>query len=666
MSAVLGLYNLDGRPVEPGLLGSMLESLAHRGPDGSDVWCEGPIGLGHGMMRITPESQDEKLPLVDREQQTAIVADARLDNRDELCDLLGIRGPTRSEVTDSELLLAAYSRWGEDCVDHLLGDFVFAIWDARQQLLFVTRDLVGTRPFYYHHSPGRFFIFASEVKALLCHPEVPRQFNEVRIADYLAGTDADTVSTFYGGVFRLPPIHCLTVGRGGLRIWEYWQPDLSRELRLRQDSDYLDGFREVFTAAVQCRMRSAYPVGTMLSGGLDSSSIACVMREIRVAGGGPPVPTFSGIYPSLADVNPHIDERRYISAVHGRGHFEPFLIEADRVSPFVDVERMSQLCDEPLPAPNLYLEWAIYEVTRREGIRVLFTGVDGDSVVSHGTEDLRELARRGRWRALAREAAALSRRSRNPQLRTPAKLAWVYGVRPFIPQSLLRAKRRLSGAAPGKLRVGSPMTDLEILNPEFLQRIDWNVRAMAMHDDATAPISAREAHWGGIHSGLFPAVLESFSKIAAPFDLEMTYPFFDRRLVEFCLSLPPGQKLRDGWTRAILRRSMEGILPPEVQWRAGKGMLGSHFKLALLKHERDRLDEAVFGDNGELGTYVNLEVLRSTYERYRADPLNRGSEAWNVYLAVSLDLWLRSEGARMRTDRQRAASLVFSQGISTS
>jgi asparagine synthase (glutamine-hydrolysing) len=161
----------------------MVDILAHRGPDGAGAWSEESVGLGHRMLHTTPESLNEKLSLVDDRRGLVLTADARLDNRDELITALGFGGRPCEELTDSELILGAYKRWGERCPERLLGDFAFAIWDRRRQELFCARDHIGVKPFYYHRA-GKLFVFASEIKALLCVPEVPRRLNEVRVAPF--------------------------------------------------------------------------------------------------------------------------------------------------------------------------------------------------------------------------------------------------------------------------------------------------------------------------------------------------------------------------------------------------------------------------------------------------------------------------------------------------
>ena len=210
MSAIVGIYNLDDRPVNHADLVHMVDILAHRGPDGAAVWCEANVGLGHRMLHTTPESLSETLPFVDKSRDLVITADARIDNREELTEALGLSAETAKQLSDSQFILQAYIKWGEDCPNHLLGDFAFVIWDGRKQKLFCARDHFGVKPFYYYHAPGKFFAFATEIKALLTLADVPRQLNELRVGQYLTGMFDDKEITFYEGILRLPPAHVMT------------------------------------------------------------------------------------------------------------------------------------------------------------------------------------------------------------------------------------------------------------------------------------------------------------------------------------------------------------------------------------------------------------------------------------------------------------------------
>src|SRR5262245_10430097 len=198
MSAIVGIYFMDGRAADHNTINQMLERVKHRGPDRAGVWCESSVGLGHRMLLTTSESLHEKAPLVSKSGDIALTADARIDNRDELINALGLGQSPSREMSDSELIVAAYERWGERCPERLLGDFAFAIFDKRRRSLFCARDHFGVKPFYYYYS-GRAFVFASEIKAIFSLREVPQQVNEPRIADYLVHVleGFDKSITFY-------------------------------------------------------------------------------------------------------------------------------------------------------------------------------------------------------------------------------------------------------------------------------------------------------------------------------------------------------------------------------------------------------------------------------------------------------------------------------------
>ena len=276
---------------------AMTALLERRGPDGSHHLLDGPAALGHTLLATTPEALHEVLPLTDAASGCSITADVRLDNREELLPALGLAEEARV-IGDGELMLRAYLLWGEACLEHLLGDFAFAIWDPRSQRLFAARDQMGLRQLIHCHVPGELFAFATEPEAILALPDVPRRINEARIADYLDDLEAaDFTSTFYEGLYRLPPAHCLTVDASGLQIRRYWALQPVTELQLDSDEAYAAAFLMVFTKAVRSRLRCAGPVGSMLSGGMDSGSVVAVATRLLQAEGRGPLQTFSAVGP---------------------------------------------------------------------------------------------------------------------------------------------------------------------------------------------------------------------------------------------------------------------------------------------------------------------------------------------------------------------------------
>lgn len=627
MGAIFGLFWLEGQKADARDLALMLEALAHRGPDGKSFWHEGSVGLGHCLLQTTPESLGERQPL--RRDGLVITADARIDNREELFELLGLGNRGRDPPSDSDLVLHAYQRWGDECAVRLLGDFAFVVWDSRKQVLFFARDHLGVRPFYYHHTPGKLFAFSTEIKALLSLPQVSSQINETRIGDYLLSLPTDKAITFYRDIFRLPPAHSLVVAPTGLRSRQYLSMDLGRSLGLNSDREYAEGYLNTFTAAVKCRLRSDRPVGSALSGGLDSSSIVCVAREILQREGRPLLKTFSGVF----DEVPESDERPYINAVIDQGGFEPHFVRADQISPLVDWEQVLWHLEEPIWTPNLFLHWGLYTAARQQGVRVFLDGFLGDNVVGHGWEYLMDLAYSWRWTALLREIGGVCRRqpgfSRRQMIRS---YVCEYGIKSRAERFLGRARAR---------RTMGPLSRLaSMVNPEFAKRIDLDQRVQALAPPTPAPPgAARKRHLRDLDGGEIPLSLEISNKIAAAFSLEARYPFADRRLVEFCLATPADQRIQDGRSRMIVRHALVSHLPGKVCWRSDKGDLSHNIAEGLLKFERDRLDEVILGDAGVIEPYCDISALRQGYARYQKHP--NGDTIQAIWNAVNLALWLK-------------------------
>lgn len=618
MSGLAGLYSRAGGAVERGQLEAMTAALVHRGPDGGGVWIGERIGLGHRMLRTTPESLGEVLPDAVTSPGLAITADARLDNRDELRMALGLDGRARA-ITDSSLLLAAYERWGDRCPEFLVGDFAFAIWDERRRRLFCARDPFGVRPLFFHSS-GDTFAFASELKALLQLPGVSREPDERKIAGYLDGErETDEWSTFYRGVRRLPPAHSLVVADESTVSRRYWTLDPERELRLASDREYEEAFRAAFEEAVRVRLRSSSRVGALLSGGFDSSAVVAVARAADRAGGGQPLPVFSLVFD-----DPLGDERRFVDAVVAGGGLDAHVVDGEAATPLHDLVWLLRQADEPFWMITASLQRVLYETARARGVRVLLDGLGGDQVVSYGLSTLAELTRRGRWLSAAREIAALSRAGWS----APG-VAWTFAVKPNVPE-VLRAARRTVRPRRSLLRAD----------------VAPRVHRMSSGRGRPAPRTARAAHVLGILEGL-PA--EVNDRLAAASSVELRYPFFDRRLVELCVSLPARQKLAGGSTRAVARRALAGVLPDEVRRRAWKATPVTSLIRGLLGPDRPLLERVVEHPSPILRRYVDEREVRRAYRRaleLAAEPAAPPQDVWPhvaaVWKTMLLSTWLES------------------------
>jgi len=630
MSGIAGIFNTDGRPANGEALDRMVETLAHRGPDGRGAWLEGPAGLGHRMFHETPESLHERQPCVDQAAQLVLTADARIDNREDLIRQLDLASEDPLLLSDSRLILLAYARWGEDCVEHLLGDFAFVLWDGRRHCLFCARDFVGVKPFYYTYRNNR-FLFASELKGMLCLEDVPRELNEEMIASYLALEFEDREITFYQGLLRLPPAHTMRVDSQGLHLRCYWQPDPVKELRLKSDREYADVFRDVFAEAVRCRLRSAFPVGSTLSGGMDSSSITCMARDLLAREGqGRTLKTFSATFDHL----PRVDEQRYQNAVIAAGGIEPHMVPMDELGPLETYMDGQRHVGYPYLGATYYLHWGMHQQMRNQGVRICLDGHGGDDVVNHGLAYLQDLVRQFRLIKFFQEGRALAKVQGVPVFR----VLWRFGFRPNTPPCLLSFWYRVRN----RKAIEPPLFSNLPVAPGLLQRTGVLDRKREKTVAASRPSTLRESHACFFTRNRGAFTFELSDQLSYGSSLVTRFPFFDRRLAELCLSLPHEQKLSRGWTRMILRRAMEGILPVEIQWRPGKSNLGPHFDEMLSGKERHLFLQVLESFPAQLAEYINMKMLRERCASFLASGGRDAQFFSNAWPAITLGIWMQA------------------------
>jgi asparagine synthase (glutamine-hydrolysing) len=428
VNILFGLYHLDGAPVGEKLQ-TMQQALASFVPGRTGIWDGGWLGLGCLHLPGTPEAKGEQLPVCDGETQSILTAGARLDNRDELLAELGIpAGRARSAVTDADIILQAYRRWGEDCVLHLDGDWHFALWDPRERSLFLARDQNGNTGLYYFQGP-RGLAFASSKKALLALDDVPKEPNLLRVAQVLAAWAGDGTQTAYSQIERLPPAHRMVISPEGSRKDRFWFPENVSELRLKSDDEYVEAFLESFRRAVAVRLRCQSRVAVTLSGGLDSGSVTAVAAGLlRMRGDS--LLAFTAM--PLHDPKAYTDRRRFgdeaplarQTASHA-GNVEHHLLRSESITPLAGIERMLWVHDEPgHAAGNQFWITALLEAARQREVGVLLTGQMGNAVISwtgggenllpllwHGKRPTQHEGGPGFWQAFeaARAGAGLGR-----------------------------------------------------------------------------------------------------------------------------------------------------------------------------------------------------------------------------------------------------------------
>ena len=654
MSAIFGLAHLDGEPVSAEALPAMDAALAGWGPDGGGAWRQGPCALGQRLLHNTPESLFERTPLTSREGSLVLVTAARLDNRDDLFRALSVAPAEQATMADGELILRAYERWGEESPSRLLGDWAFAAWDRDRRRLFLARDQYGHTALYYHAAP-RFFAFASGHAGLFALPRVPRRLNELHLAEVLIGWPGEGTATLWQDVRRLPPAHCLTVSASGVTVREYWRPHETPEVRLGSDDAYVERFLELYGEAVRCRLRSHRPVGSTLSAGLDSGSVtALAVRELRAQGR--PLAAFTSAprEPGSDDGGAHsplLDEWPLArEAAEYVGVAEHVKVSGEHASPLDALERTVTIHSEPAPAAlGHYWVHSMLSAARQRGLGTLLIGQMGNGTVSWtgGPLALPHLALAGDWSTVRRELAAESRAGGV----SLARAAWRRLVRPVA----------ASAQAQLRFRFGEPRlawTHHTPLDADFLRR-----SGVARHMRRTEPrigcFSARTPR-GQQLATLMPGVSAAgafMHEVGASYGLEMRDPTVDVRLFEFCLGIPCDQYFRDGQRRWLIRRAMDGLLPPAVQWNTRRGVQSPDMtRLAL--GELDRIGGVVARVEASplARQYLAMPLLRKLWtDLQQQDAAEAAFSVYYLFGMLSAGLFLiREEGEAGARAKRRA------------
>lgn len=552
MSAIAGIFDRreqSANIVDP--LRLCMAALKFYGPDGRNHWLDDTVGLGWQKMIVTPQSRWEQLPRYDPVYRLAITADLWLDNREDLSAILDVPPSARAEVTDSELILRAYRKWGSECAKHLLGDFAFVIWDSEKRTLFCVRDHIGAKPFYYSLTPER-FVFASDINGVLVVPGVSDRLNEAYVAAHLQNPAAffSTRLTFFNDIRKLPPAHALTIRPDSVRLERYWDPEQSPEIRLPSDADYAEAFRDLYQKAIRASLRSAYPIGSHVSGGLDCSGAAVLAaRELRQQGKS--LAAFCWESLQNGETLPS-DERSLIRLVCEQenltldGH-------ALTVEDFVNLLQRDVTRE---PTTDLNHEMIVQQQAQARGIRVLLSGWGGDELTSfNGRGYYANLLNRGRW-------IALYRKSKLKSPRHPWKFLITKAVLPQSPQWCKDMATKLHPNLIPSIHLPS------YINPEFARAI----RRAAAHlqPKPWREVSVRQTQLRLLELGHLTGRLEAWAANGAHHNLVYRYPLLDKRIVEFALGLPAEQFVGSQYARSLMRRAMEGILPPQVQWNRNK------------------------------------------------------------------------------------------------
>lgn len=556
MCGIAGIISSDPSLVNNASLHQMANALAHRGPDGEGFWINGKnnAGFGHRRLSIIDLSDAAKQPMHYLERYT-IVYNGEIYNYLELKKELSKSGYVFHSNCDTEVILAAYDCYKEKCLLYFDGMFAFAIWDEKKQTLFAARDRFGEKPFYYHQRKGSFF-FASEMKALW-KVGIEKVIDDKMFLNYLAigyvQNPSDKSQTFYKNICSLNPAHYLILNTISfeISIINYWDIDkqVSQKYSIAQA---LHKFDHLLTSSIYKRLRSDVPVGSSLSGGLDSSAITCYIQQVMDKRNlNNDLKTFSAVFPGFEK-----DESVYIKQVIEKFDVPNYQVTPHADSLISDFEKMAYHQEEPFPSSSVYAQYKVFGLAKQHHVKVLLDGQGADEILAGYHKYvhwfLQEIVSRSRFMRVKKEM----------QLLTQNNIAFNWGF-----------KNILAAFLPSHAAIALEKTEYkkiihnEDITKSFLSNLkgrEWE----GIHKPIVTKLNDI-LYFNTMCNGL-EELLRYSDRNAMAHGIEVRLPFLNAELVQFIFSLPSSFKIKDGYPKWILRKLVQNKLPDSIVWRTDK------------------------------------------------------------------------------------------------
>lgn len=615
MSGIGGIFNPNVSSSDKQALSALSTALISRGPDGGNEVHQGPIGMVHRAFHTSRDSHRELQPLISTAGHI-LAWDGRLDNRDDLIACLP-KSLIKSE-TDASVVLAAYLKWGNNFLTRIIGDFVLSAWDPLSRTLLLARDPFGTRTLYYCANSHQ-FMWSSTLEALLRTSAIDPEVDDEYVAGFLA-LHPETWRSPYKNISAVEPGHLVTVGPStAIRTKRFWTPDPKAEVRYKSDAEYEEHFRQLFREAVRCRLRAAGPVWLELSGGLDSSSIACMADDIIEKGEayGARLDTVS----YLEDEAATSYDRKFLSVLaasrgktghlfRGQGHWVRF---ASPEASFISKPNTS-LCVSGSHE-------RLCQMMAQDGARVLLNGLGGDQVlwsIPTASPELADLVFQRRPLLLHKQLQIWSHLLKQPYW----QLLWREAALPLLPESFRDSFK-------------SDMTPALWLDANFVKKTNLQRRLLVPKDPFGYRLPSSRMQASNIFFIITSIAASNYWEHAA---YERTYPFLHRPLVEFLMAIPFEQKLRPSETRSLMRRALKDLVPEKILQRRSKGVVGEAFCRGLQMEWhvlRPLLMNARVCSRG----YVNQDALITAVNLARH---GKTYDISTLLQTIAVEIWLRS------------------------
>jgi asparagine synthase (glutamine-hydrolysing) len=622
MSGICAIVHFDGSPIPEGAARKMAATTPFRSRDGTGAWANPTIQLVHQATQITPEPPGPQ-PMHTADGRHVLVATARLDQRDSL--LRSLPG-NRPEASDEALLLASYEKWGPRCVEHLYGDFAFAVVDTVSHEVLLAVDPLGIRSLYYRIETGKRLILGTEALQVLAAPGVPVKPFEPAVAAHLAGPYGRPEWSFYDGVVQLAPGHLVRIGpTGSARVERCWDPTPDITIRYRDEREYAEHFREIFFEVVRDRRRSLGPLGVQLSGGMDSGSVASTVGRIDEADveSKRAVRTYSYAFHELVDC----DERKVSDLIVREFGFESVPIVADQLWPLVHYPEHGPVRDDPFVLVYTALGDALRRKAHSDGVRLLLVAERGDDVI--GTPwvvDYRRLLRAGQLGRLWQEVRLHG-----------ASTTDSFGS--FLLRDLLRPVGGELKARARKRSRPQPASYPPWIRSDFAASagLEETIASSELADLAGADSS--EARFRRIFSLTGRRWATDLERRHARAGLGYSDPFADRRIVEYVLAIPQSVVNRPGDdSKRLLRAAMNGVMPTAALNGARKVVPQGLFDRGL----RQRARSTVIGFVNDMRAadmgWVDQDAARKSLGVLAGEP---GDLSFDPWWLLTLEWWLR-------------------------
>lgn len=592
MSAVFGIINKDGKPIEELDITAIKEAISHRATDGGGVYTQANRIFGHCRLYVNPQQKFENQPYTSND--FTITADARLDNREELSKQLDLDRQYLSEISDDRLILLAYRKWGNLCVNYMEGEYAFAIWDQQNQQLFAATDHIGFRPFFYYDSPD-VFIFCSEIKGVVAAKHTPNYFEEESLIDYFYRKGTPN-KTYNKEIFALCGGNTLLLKDGKIDINKYWTLNSTGKYNFKKEEDWYDCSREILYRTVEKRINPELPTGVTLSGGLDSTSITCIVSELLMKKN-KPLYAFSSVLP-IDYKGIEKDERPYIEIVgkHCPNIIQTY-VEAPNVGPLTDIEDAFDI-EETFPNCFFYMDKAILQAASEKHIRSLFNGFGGDYWISNkGNSVIYLLIKQGKYKLAYRLIRQFSERE-NSSFMHNLRLRYLSHTKTY---KLFRSVTRKSTKE-------IDWQKKTFLQDNFVQKYSDRINAI----DKEQNVSERGKHL--IDTGRIGRMIAMLYNRNGTYSMDSFTLLFDKELMEFLYDVPESLFIENGISRNLLRCSMQHVIPQSICLRNDKLPYSPGFPIRVLsdKHFYEKI--AVDQEQYPWSRYINCESILNNFD----------------------------------------------------